>query len=246
MLASPVRGARYRQITPFEVEMAILGSSVLGLWIDLVPEREADFNEWYRTEHLAERVDVPGFLRGRRFGAKHPQSPKYFTAYETESPEVLRSEPYIHLLNNPGPRTREMLPQVRNGFRTAYGVVAKAGAADGNAVCTVRFDAPDAESLKARFEEHLPRIAALPGVASAALCEAENIATGIMTIERRIGGASTPAAAYLFLCEVDEHARIAGPELRALLEPGGPLLARAENVVTGTYDLIQTYVHPGT
>jgi hypothetical protein len=225
--------------------MAILGSSVLGLWIDLVPEREADFNEWYRTEHLAERVNVPGFLRGRRFGARHPQSPKYFTAYETESPEVLRSEPYIQLLNNPTPATQEMLPQVRNGFRTAYIVVAKAGAADGNAVCTVRFDAPDTDSLKERFAEHLPRIAALPGVASASLCEAENVATGIMTVERRIGGASTPAAAYLFLGEVDEPGRLDGPELRALIDPDGPLLAGAGNVVSGTYELIQTYVHPG-
>lgn len=226
--------------------MTILQSSVLGLWVDLNPEREADFNEWYRTEHLAERVNVPGFLRGRRFGANHPQSPKYFTAYETVSPDVLRSEPYINLLNNPTPATKEMLPQVRNGYRTAYQVVAKSGDADGAAICTIRFDvAPGSEeATKAHFRDHvLPSVALLPGMASAVLCEAEGVATGIMTVERRIGGASTPAARFLFLCEVDQHGRFAD-DLRDLLSEGGPLLAGTIGAVVGTYELIQTYVHP--
>jgi hypothetical protein len=47
-------------------------------------EIEAEFNDWYTNEHVAERVDLPGFKSAFRFVAADA-SPKYFAYYETES-----------------------------------------------------------------------------------------------------------------------------------------------------------------
>ena len=47
------------------------------IWTDIAPEEEAAFNEWYTSEHMPDRVlRVPGFTRGRRFGALSG-GPKY-------------------------------------------------------------------------------------------------------------------------------------------------------------------------
>jgi hypothetical protein len=99
--------------------MAILGRAALAVWLECVPEAEADFDRWYREQHLAERLAVPGFLRGRRYEAVRG-APKYFAFYETESGEVLRSPTYMERLNNPTDWTRRVMPAVRNFTRGVY------------------------------------------------------------------------------------------------------------------------------
>lgn len=222
--------------------MAVKQSSALALWIDLVPEMESAFNEWYRTEHLAERVHVPGFIRGRRFVTVAPASPKYFTLYETENPEVLRSERYVAMLNNPTVGSLTMLPQVRNGFRTAYVVAEQAGSADGEGIATIRFDGAPADA--ARVRAALPALLAILGVRSAALCEAEPAATGIMTTERRIGGASTPTTANLLLVEVATGSVFASEDYRREFGAEGALVATLPAPIIGEYALVQEYVRP--
>ena len=39
---------------------------MLATWVDFDPAGEADFNEWYNTEHLLERAQVPGEAYHRR------------------------------------------------------------------------------------------------------------------------------------------------------------------------------------
>lgn len=46
--------------------MTNIGPGILAIWNDVAPGRDADFNEWFQSEHLAERLAVPGFLFGRR------------------------------------------------------------------------------------------------------------------------------------------------------------------------------------
>jgi hypothetical protein len=39
---------------------------ILAIFNNVAPGREAEFEEWFQHEHLAERIAVPGFLLGRR------------------------------------------------------------------------------------------------------------------------------------------------------------------------------------
>ena len=34
---------------------------LLAVWTDIASEIEAEFNTWYDTEHIPERLSVPGF-----------------------------------------------------------------------------------------------------------------------------------------------------------------------------------------
>ena len=57
---------------------------ILAIFNNVAPGREAEFEEWFQHEHLAERIAVPGFLIGRRHEAISGQ-PRYFNFYVTQS-----------------------------------------------------------------------------------------------------------------------------------------------------------------
>ena len=80
--------------------MAEMLPGILAIWNDCAPGREAEFEEWFQHEHLAERLAVPGFLLGRRYEAVSGQ-PRYFNLYLTQSADVLKSAAYIERLNHP-------------------------------------------------------------------------------------------------------------------------------------------------
>ena len=63
---------------------------ILAIFNNVAPGREAEFEEWFQHEHLAERIAVPGFLIGRRHEAISGE-PRYFNFYVTQSVEVLSS-----------------------------------------------------------------------------------------------------------------------------------------------------------
>ena len=44
-------------------------TGILALWNDCAKGKEALYERWYQTEHLAERLAIPGILRGRRYQA---------------------------------------------------------------------------------------------------------------------------------------------------------------------------------
>lgn len=203
--------------------MAIHGQGALGIWIDVLPEAEEDFNRWYAEQHLPERLGVPGFLRGRRYRAARG-TPKYFTLYETESTEVLRSPAYLARLNNPTDWTRRVLPTM--GYvRNVYRFLHAEGGEEGQAIVTLRLDpAPGREEeLRALYRDQvLEEMTRAPGVLSAALFEAEQVATGVMTEERRLVRAGGAAPPFLCLCELREPGIVDQPAWRALLAPDGP------------------------
>ena len=57
---------------------------ILAIFNNVAPGREAEFEEWFQHEHLAERIAVPGFLLGRRYEAVSGE-PRYFNFYLTQS-----------------------------------------------------------------------------------------------------------------------------------------------------------------
>ena len=60
------------------------------------PAMEEEFNAWYDTEHLAERLAIPGFRSAQRWVADvAPGEGRYLATYELDSPEVLSSREYL-------------------------------------------------------------------------------------------------------------------------------------------------------
>ena len=69
---------------------------ILAIWNDCKPDHLGAYEVWYQGEHLIERLGIPGFLRGRRYESLEPNGSKFFTYYETRTPDVLTSEAYRH------------------------------------------------------------------------------------------------------------------------------------------------------
>ena len=81
---------------------------ILAIFNNVAPGREAEFEEWFQHEHLAERIAIPGFLIGRRHEAISGQ-PRYFNFYVTQSVGVLKSTAYLGRLDAPTPMTRTVM-----------------------------------------------------------------------------------------------------------------------------------------
>ncbi len=64
---------------------------VLTVRLETDPAHEAEFNEWYNTDHLPALAGVPGVYRARRYRAT-AGSPRYLAVYELANREVRQGE----------------------------------------------------------------------------------------------------------------------------------------------------------
>ena len=104
--------ARFQQFATRRFELADKkGRGLLMVWTDIPADKEEEFNRWYKEEHLAELLAIPGFLSGARYQAVSG-GPKYLACYELEGPEVIESPPYRNHFENPTPWSRRMSPRV--------------------------------------------------------------------------------------------------------------------------------------
>lgn len=73
-------------------------------------QMEEEFNAWYDSEHLPERLSIRGFRSARRWVADGmPGEGKYLATYELESPAVLLSPHYLSFFEKPSPWTQRCL-----------------------------------------------------------------------------------------------------------------------------------------
>lgn len=91
---------------------------LLLVMIDVDPEHEQEFNEWYENEHLPERSACKGFLTGRRFVALEG-GPRYLALYDLDSPGALTSEEYMKIAP-PSEWTRSINGKIKNVVRNVY------------------------------------------------------------------------------------------------------------------------------
>src|SRR3954452_10974683 len=125
----------------------------LAIFSTAAPGREAEFEEWFQHEHLAERLAVPGFLLGRRYEAVAGQ-PRDFNFYLTQSADVLKSAAYIERLNHPTPMTHKIMSEIfKDMIRTVCHRTLRLGAMRGAAAVAMRFtEQVDHDALKAEIE----------------------------------------------------------------------------------------------
>lgn len=153
-----------------------MSDNAMGLLVagfDYSPVAEDEFNDWYDTEHIPERRRVPGFMRIERWvGADDPKIS--IATYDLQSPAVLQSELYRKIAGaNLSPWSKRMTGKSRRICRFEAvqlppgNQVAPEGA--GGLLLFAMNAAPEAEAeFNAWYdEEHIPRLAAVPGCLSA-------------------------------------------------------------------------------
>ena len=168
--------------------MPLAGSAVLAIWNDVAPGGDAEFDHWHTSEHIPERVSVPGFLRGRRYNVI-AGNPTYFTLYETDTVAVLQSAAYLERLNAPTPWTSKCIQLFRNNRRTACRTTVSLGVGIGGVIATLELGplAESQDSLRAWLRSTaLPAAAAHAGIVGAHLCEADVEMTIVRTAEKKL------------------------------------------------------------
>jgi len=94
------------------------GAAILFSEMTPAPSFEADFHDWYDTEHIPVRMKAPGFVSAQRYRAQ--SEPAYLAVYEMNDLAALASEEYRIIKTQPSDRTRWMLGNV-SGFTRYLG-----------------------------------------------------------------------------------------------------------------------------
>lgn len=160
------------------------------IWNDIAPEGRDEFYAWHLHEHIPERLNVPGFLRGSRYIATTPETkPEFLTLYETESADIATSAPYLERLNSPTSWTRSATSHFRNTSRALTTTIADFGCGLGGVVGTIRFDGSPSgiEACRAAASNtHVMGAAAkLPRISRVRLCMTNLEASEERTAESR-------------------------------------------------------------
>ena len=186
--------------------MALLGKAALAMWWDMAPSAKADFEDWHAHEHFPERLGIPGFRRGTRWGSTAGAG--VFVMYEMESFAVLSSPAYAERLNNPTPWSTRMMPHHINMVRTQCHVLESRGGGVARHALTLRLSpaAGQDEALRAHIKALAATLAMRPGVVGAHLLrhEAPPIAP---TREQQIRGSADQVADWVVVvCGYDQTA----------------------------------------
>jgi len=117
------RTARFRKsLLRYEGEQLFPGdktapreaAALMLIGMNVAPEHEHEFNEWYNTEHIPALGSVTGTLCARRYrGIGGTQ--RYVALYHLTSPEVVRSAEWKKAADSPW--TQKMRPHFRDMLR---------------------------------------------------------------------------------------------------------------------------------
>ena len=148
--------------------MALLGKAVLGVWNEVDPAIEDDFNDWYLHEHIPERTSVTGMVRGRRYRAVEG-TPRYMALYEATTMEVLTTGLYRWQLDHPTPWTQRVMAGFRVAQRGICDVIATAGQGIGGVATVIHMSVAAGRESAARtwLETRVTALVGLPQITAA-------------------------------------------------------------------------------
>lgn len=138
--------------------------------LDVAPEHDAEFNDWYTLEHVPQLTALPGFARTRRYFCDKADI-RYLAWYETADQDVEAAKDFQHIVANPTPwsqRMRKLYGDQRE--RMNFQLMCEVGSTpspDAPWMYIVHTDIPDyiVDEYNAWYDqEHLPRCVGIPGV----------------------------------------------------------------------------------
>jgi hypothetical protein len=210
----------------------LAGEAAVAIWNGVTPEGRADFYAWHLHEHMAERVGIPGFRRGRRFcavdGATHPE---FFTLYEADTMQVLQGQDYANRLNAPSAWTKRATQGFRDTSRGLARVLASHGVGPGGVMLTLRFDAP--QSAIPAFAALVAQAATAPRVTGAHLLVTDDAASNVDSVEKQGRRDIVPPPAWIILAEATDAEALAALFPEAALRDAGAVAT----ALRGTYRL---------
>lgn len=138
------------------------------------PGWEADFRDWYETEHIPVRMEIPGFTEAIRYellaGEEDPT--KFLACYFLHDIGALETDVYRRLKTDPSERTARMLGNVTGFTRYLTDQISDTGATAGvddselGVLYVVAFTVPehDESDFEDWYErEHVPLLMKVPG-----------------------------------------------------------------------------------
>jgi hypothetical protein len=139
-----------------------------------------EFHDWYDLEHVPQRLGVKGFINAERWiGSEEPKIA--FATYDLESVDVLQSPPYLAFTGaNQSPWTRRLESQLGKVGRFVGEQLTpgnQTGPADAGGLLFIGMNiAPKAEAEFNEWydNEHIPRLAGVPGCLSARRFKAQS------------------------------------------------------------------------
>ena len=199
---------------------------LMAFWANIPPEHERTFLEWHNTEHIPERVAVPGFKLGRRYRVAS-DTDRFLMCYDTKSADILTSKPYLEALNAPTPRTRQALTWFRDPLRNLYSLEDSSGEAGPTAapvLATLRIDAgkgpaaTQSNSLDPAELATAAHAATSSDLIRLAIYRVDPAGAGVSTGERAIHGAAVEEAGTLIWIETTDLGLLEEPEKGARFE----------------------------
>ena len=148
-----------------------MANGILIAAMDFTNVAEDEFHDWYDTEHVPERLAVPGFINAERWiGSANPR--QSVALYDLDSVGVLHSPPYLAVGGDNGtPWTKRVTGRTTSLIRLEGEQIlpgdALAPVGQAAALLLIAMNAaPDREHEFNEWynTEHLPALAAVPGV----------------------------------------------------------------------------------
>jgi hypothetical protein len=129
---------------------------------------EAEFHDWYDSEHGPARLTVPGFRNGLRFSALDDANPPWLATYDL-SLEALTTPSYTALLDQRSEREKAVLAELAVLDRRIYSLLSDHGtpASDAPSVVvatSMSVPAGTEDDFHAWYTtEHIPMLLEVPG-----------------------------------------------------------------------------------
>ena len=127
-------------------------SKAAGMLIVFTNFPQADdlvIDEWYTREHLASRVNIDGFLKGRRYESERG-NPRYLAVYDTVDSSVLASQAYLDVGARPDLSEKTYVSRFLNTHRTVCDVSISLGQGVGSVIEIIALTPHDGERESAR------------------------------------------------------------------------------------------------
>jgi antibiotic biosynthesis monooxygenase (ABM) superfamily enzyme len=70
---------------------------IMLVTVDIPPEKERAWNDWYNNQHVPDILKCPGFKRVGRFERLQGNGTRYVTIYELDRPDVRESEEFARV-----------------------------------------------------------------------------------------------------------------------------------------------------
>ena len=102
------------QLFPGDKTAPADAAAVLLIGMNMTPEHESEFNEWYNSEHVPALGSVPGVRSARRYRGSGATQ-RYCALYHLDSPEVVHSAAWQNAANTPW--TQKLRPHFTDRLR---------------------------------------------------------------------------------------------------------------------------------